>query len=154
MNGKTSFAIDYLNVLCLMNAQAKEGMNIVSHAACLIFLVDWGLNSVEIEEANKLFLGQMDNPSDDYPIINKRIIASLQNREEDKKRLMRQLATIVALDDDLTQNEGSLYQEWGKMLDFKPSEIETLYDFGIHWAVGLRYFGSRFHEQMKRLPQT
>jgi hypothetical protein len=155
MNGKTSFAIDYLHMLFIMNGYAKDGTNFVSHATCRLFLIDWGLNPTESDEANKLFIEKMSSHTiDDFTITSKRVVTAFENREEDKKRFMHNLATIAALDDDLTDKEMSFYREWGELLDFKPTELETMWKFGWNWAIVLRFVGSAFYEQMKSLPQT
>jgi hypothetical protein len=155
MNGKISFAIDCIAVLSIMNEQANGGKARVSAAASLMFLVEWGLNLEEITEANKQFLERVNNHTiDDFATTSKRIVVALQNREEDKKRFMGQLATIAVLDNDYTDNESSFYQEWGTLLDFKPSEMQASYDFGKHAAYMLRNFALIFHEEMKSLPQA
>jgi hypothetical protein len=155
MNGKTGFAIDYLNALVEMSVAGKArgaGLNPISTAVISLLLYDWGLNPKEVFEATRLYFSAASY--EDSTAINKRIVTAFENRAEDKKRFMHNLATIAALDEDFAEKERSVYQRWGNMLDFKPTELETMWIFGWNLALMLRFVGSSFHEQLKNLPQT
>jgi hypothetical protein len=147
MSGKINFAVDFINMLGLMNMRAKGGMNPVSHAATLLFLVDWGLNALELDEANKVFWDKVNDKSlEDFPVVAERMTKALKDREEDRKRLMIQMAAISELDADLTPDEVSYLKGWGETLDFRPSEVAALYDRGKQLALALTFFGKKYIE--------
>lgn len=147
MNGKINFAVDFINMLGLMNIRARGGMSPISHAATLLFLVDWGLNAVELDEANKVFWDKVNSKSlEDFPVVADRMTKALKDREEDRKRLMIQMAAISELDADLTPDEISYLKGWGETLDFRPSEVAALYDRGKQLALALTFFGKKFLE--------
>ncbi len=147
MNGKINFAVDFINMLGLMNMRAKGGMNPVSHAATLLFLVEWGLNALELDEANKIFWDKVNDKSlEDFPVVAERMTKALKDREEDRKRLMIQMAAISELDADLTPEEVTYLKGWGETLDFRPSEVAALYDRGKQLALALTFFGKKFLE--------
>lgn len=147
MNGKINFAVDFINLLGLMNMRGKGGMNPVAHAATLLFLVDWGLTAVELDEANRIFWDKVDTKSlEDFPVVADRMAKALREREEDRKRLMTQMAAIAELDADLTPDEISYLKGWGETLDFRPSEVAALYDRGKQLALALTFFGKKFIE--------
>lgn len=147
ISGKISFAVDFINVLGLMNLRAKSGMNPISHSAILLFLIDWGLSAAELDRSNQLFWQQVDNKSiDNFDVAAKRIVKALENHPEEQRRIMVQLAAIAELDADLTPDEVSYFKNWGEMFDMRPSEVTSLYDRGRQLAMALTFFGRKYME--------
>lgn len=145
MNGKIRFAVDYLNVMFEMNARARQGIDPTAYAATLMFLVEWGLTTEEINSANNIFWEQIDRQTlEELRVVVPRITQALKDREDDKKRLLTQLAAIADFDSDITEDEANYLRSFGELLDLRPSEINALFERGSHLAFGLRYFGSQY----------
>lgn len=147
LSGKISFAVDYINLLGLMNLRAKGGMNPVSHSAILLFLIDWGLTADELDQANQVFWQQVDQKTiDNYEVAAKRLTAALAHHPVEQKRMMIQLAAIAEMDVDLTQEEITYLKSWGEIFDMRPSEVAALYERGRQLALALTFFGKKFME--------
>lgn len=147
MNGKIAFAVDYINVLGLMNVRSRVGMNPISHAAILLFLTEWGLSAAELDEANQTFWAQVEAKTlDDFNVAAQRLTKAIAERDTERKRLMIQLAAIAELDRDLTPDELAYFKSWGETLDLRPSEVSALFERGRQMALALSFFGKKFME--------
>ncbi|MCU0514824.1 MAG: TerB family tellurite resistance protein [Anaerolineae bacterium] len=147
LSGKIRFAVDYINLLGLMNLRARGGMNPVAHAAILLFLVDWGLNAAELDEANRVFWQQVEDKTiDSFEGAAARLRQALHQRPQEQQRMMMHLAAIAELDADLTAEEAGYLKSWGETFDMRPSEVSALYDRGRQLALGLAFFGRRYME--------
>jgi hypothetical protein len=147
MNGKIAFAVDYINVLGLMNVRSRVGMNPISHAAILLFLTEWGLSAAELDEANQIFWTQVEQKTlDEFSVAAQRLTKAIAQRDTERKRMMVQLAAIAELDRDLTPDELAYFKSWGETLDLRPSEVGTLFERGKQMAMALSFFGKKFME--------
>lgn len=153
LSGKISFAVDFINLLGLMNLRAKGGMNPVAHSAILLFLVEWGLTANELDQANGIFWQMVEAKTiDNFDVAAKRLAGALANHPAEQQRMMIQLAAIAELDADLTQEEITYLKSWGETFDMRPSEVSVLYDRGRQLAMALTFFGRKFMEAVQDAP--
>jgi hypothetical protein len=148
MSEKVSFGADFIDVLSEMNVRCKGGFDPRIHACRGIFLLDWGLTLTEIDEATVLFSNRFgDGSLVDMSICLERILVYIGGVKELQEKLFIQMVTLALLDDDVSDDERILLNLLSKLLDFRPSEVNLLFNKAVDLKVALRGFAEAWLEK-------
>lgn len=150
MSGKTSFAIDYLNVMRTMQMLETDSatLNPLAENMCMIFLHGWGFSFEEFSIANDKFNEKWKNDDLANPSEALSRIAQHLGKDEDRKRnFIVEAVALAALDGDLSEGEGAILRAFQQEMDLKPSELEELLNQGFQVKNMFVLFGKQYSEQ-------
>ena len=141
MGNKIEFGADFIHILAEINTRSGKNFNPLIHAARGIFLIEWDLSVLEVDEATKLFFERLNEEKlDNLLSCTRKIQAYIGDKQESKERLLIQFSSMAFLDKEVTEEARDFINEFADVLDFRRSEANALYTKAFNLAISLQVF--------------
>ncbi len=143
---KVEFGFRYLFVMRELQLKSgKQTLDAVSDAAARMLLIHWGLSPGEIDEANKLFWERFNsNKLGELQDAFNKLKEGVAKDKEKVRKLIVDVATVAAMDMNLSNEEAGFLGTIQNSFDLRQSEVSDLVDSGYKHAVGLNFFGQEY----------
>lgn len=151
VNGKILFGVDFLNIMRWMelpdeNEEFDQEKQEVVDTVAMFLLAQWDFNIEEIDKADKLFWEKVNSESSNEIIIKvvERIVGFLEGSKNDQEKFFVNLATVALMDSTYINHERIMMEEFQKRFDFRPSEVDAIYEKGWSWSRGFDILGDTY----------
>lgn len=141
MSGRISFGVDYLHMLMETNYRSTKQSEGTAALARMLLVLEWGLSVDEQDQANQEFWTQFNTESlEHFSVAVDRLTAHVKDIPDAKAKLLTDVIMITKLDLDYSDEEDRLIRALGNIFDFRPSEIEKLFDRAADVLNALSWF--------------